>query len=124
MFYGSAQVFYVKDLITSVDFYCDVLGFKCPKLWGNPPSFAMPQRDNVIVMLSQQADLSLIRPKINIWEHYFWVRDATALFNELKEKGAVITQELTVKEEYGNLEFIIQDPDGYTLAFGQDYEIK
>ena len=118
-FYGSAPVLYVKDLHRSLDFYCDTLGFDRPDLWGDPPDFAMPKREDMIVMLSQQKDHTLIQPKKNIWDIYFWVRDARQLYYSFKEKGAVITQELMLKEAYKNLEFIVQDPDGYTIAFGQ-----
>lgn len=118
--FGSAPVFYVKDLIQSVKFYVDVLGFQQPKLWGDPPGFAMPDRDGMVVMLSRQDDRALIRPKEKIWDMYFWVRDAKSLYEEFKANGAKFTQELTYQELYGNEEFILEDPDGYTLAFGQE----
>ena len=120
MFYGSAPVLFVKDLMTSLDYYCDVLGFRRPKLWGDPPNFAMPKRENMILMLSQPKDAARIHPKADIWDVYFWVEDARKLFEEFREKGAMVHREPEFKEGYGNLEFLIQDPDGYTLAFGQE----
>lgn len=120
MFHGSAPVLFVKDLSRSLDFYCDVLGFERPNLWGDPPAFAMPKREGMIVMLSQQSDAAKILPKGEIWDVYFWVRDAKALFESINKKGITIHQEPIHKEHYGNLEFIIQDPDGYLLAFGQE----
>lgn len=120
MFYGSAPVLFVRDLKRSLNYYCDILGFKRPQLWGDPPSFAMPSREDMILMLSRQDDESKIQPKQDIWDIYFWVKDVQALFDSFKEKGAIIQQTPVFKELYGNLEFIIKDPDGYTLAFGQE----
>lgn len=120
MFYGSAPVFFVRDLATSLDYYCDVLGFGRPYLWGDPPSFAMPRREDMILMLSQTGEIEHIRPKKVIWDAYFWVRDARELFEEFTGKGAKIIRTLEYQEHYGNLEFLIEDPDGYTLAFGQE----
>jgi catechol 2,3-dioxygenase-like lactoylglutathione lyase family enzyme len=121
--YGSAPVFFVTDLVKSVDFYVNVLGFGRPRLWGDPPAFAMPDRDGLIVMLSEQDDHSEIRPKENIWDMYFWVRDAKALLEEFAANGVTVTEPLTFKEAYGNLEFTIEDPDGYALAFGQGADV-
>lgn len=117
---GSAPVLYVKDLLASIDFYSDKLGFTRPEFWGDPPGFAMPDRDGMILMLSRQDDHSQIQPKENIWDVYFWVNDAEKLSKEFKAQGVEFTQELMLKELYGNKEFIIKDPDGYTLAFGQE----
>jgi catechol 2,3-dioxygenase-like lactoylglutathione lyase family enzyme len=120
MFYGSAPVLFVKNLSVSLDYYCDVLGFSRPELWGDPPDFAMPRREKMILMLSQPDDLSLVQPKKGIWDVYFWVEDARKLYTEFTQKGARVRQEPVHRERYGNLEFIIQDPDGHTLAFGQE----
>lgn len=120
MFYGSAPVLFVKDLSVSLDYYCDVLGFARPKLWGDPPNFAMPRRENMILMLSQSDDPAMVQPKKIIWDVYFWVQDAQKLFAEFSNKGARVFREPEYQEGYGNMEFIIEDPDGYMLAFGQE----
>ena len=120
MFYGSAPVLYVSDILKSVDYYCDVLGFERPYLWDDPPAFAMPKREGMIVMLSRQDDHSQIRPKESIWDVYYWVRDAYLLFEEFEKKGAKVRHKPTHRPDYGNIEFMIEDPDGYVLAFGQE----
>ena len=48
---ASAPHFFVTDLMKSLDFYVDVLDFEKPRLWGEPPDFAMPWKDGCIVML-------------------------------------------------------------------------
>ena len=54
-----------------------------------------------------------------MWNIYFWVEDAEAFYEELKDLGATIDYELGDKD-YGCREFGIQDLDGYDIAFGQD----
>ena len=49
---ASAPHFFVTDLMKSLDFYVDVLDFEKPRLWGEPPNFAMPRKDGYIVMLN------------------------------------------------------------------------
>lgn len=114
---GSAPLFHVTNLKKSLDFYCEVLGFEQPTLWGDPPGFAMPQRDGMIIMLDQQIEAPL-HNKGN-WDAYFWVNDLHALYSEFKKKGAIFEYGVEFKKLYGNLEFALKDPDGYFLAFGQ-----
>jgi uncharacterized glyoxalase superfamily protein PhnB len=82
----------------------------------------MPQREGMIIMLNQ-SDI-IPQPNSNNWDAYFWVNDAKALYEEFKAKGLSFEYDLTLKELYGNLEFALQDPDGYTLAFGQEVQNK
>ena len=114
---GSAPQFFVTDLARSLDFYCDVLGFERPRLWGDPPFFAMPQRDGHIVMLNQND--AAPRNNGGQWDAYFWVDDAGALSEEFAAKGAVFLYGPELKD-YGCFEFALHDPDGYVLAFAHE----
>jgi uncharacterized glyoxalase superfamily protein PhnB len=73
-------------------------------------------------MLAKADDPSQITPYWKIvhqmWNAYFWVEDAKALYDELVAAGAKIDYGLGVKP-YGILEFGIQDLDGHDIGFGQ-----
>ncbi|MDT7832351.1 VOC family protein [Flavobacteriaceae bacterium S356] len=116
---GSAPLFFVTDIHKSVDYYCNVLGFTNTGLWGDPAFFSMPRRDNMIVML-QETESKQVNNNEKSWDAYFWVEDADALFTEFTDKGVIIDYPPEHKEAYGCYEFAIKDPDGYTLAFGQE----
>ena len=122
---GSAPYFVVSDLAASLDYYCDALGFNRPPPWGEPPTFAMPDRDGLIFMLKQVEDSSNIQPnrtRDGYWDAYIWVRDAKALYAEFEAKGAEFAYGLTIQDEYNNIELAVYDPDGYFIAFGQGLE--
>jgi uncharacterized glyoxalase superfamily protein PhnB len=91
---GIAPYFLVRDVVKAAEYYRDVLGFSYSRFWGEPPCFCMPQRDGVIIMLSQVTDPSLIRPnsaaREETWDAYVWVKDADALYHEFKQRGAQI----------------------------------
>ena len=126
-FLGIAPYFFVKDVQKSVAYYRDVLGFSCNKIWGEPPCFAMPNRDGLIIMLSQpEAGCGEIRPNgaSDAWDAYIWVVDADVLFDEFKSKGVIVHYEPKDQLYYGNREFAIEDPDGYVIAFAHDIESK
>jgi catechol 2,3-dioxygenase-like lactoylglutathione lyase family enzyme len=122
---GTAPYFVVSDLLASVRYYHEVLGFDLPRLWGEPPNFAMPARDGFIFMLMQADEEALVttnRDESGHWNAYVWIRDADALFAEFVERGAQIAYEPQIMAEYDMKEFAVLDPDGHVIAFGQHYE--
>lgn len=123
---GTAPCFFVKDIQRSVAYYRDVLGFATNRIWGEPPCFAMPQRDGFTIMLSQAEDPLIVRPNgsLDAWDAYVWVLDADALFEEFTSKGVLVGCPPQDQLYYGNREFTVKDPDGYVLAFAHDIESK
>ncbi len=122
---GTAPYFVVSALAASLDYYCDILGFRRPPLWGEPPTFAMPDRDGFIFMLKQVKNSDNIQPnrtRGGYWDAYIWVQDAEALYAEFAANGAEFAYGLTIQDEYNNKEFAVYDPDGYFIAFGQGLE--
>ena len=124
---GSAPILLVKNVVASADYYRDKVGFTYERIWGEPPSFCILWRDNYHLMLSQVEDLKSIVPHYEVvekmWNVYFWVNDADAMYEELNGRGVKIDYELC-DQPYGCREFGIQDLDGYDIAFGQDIEVS
>lgn len=122
---GVSPVLLVRDVTAAANYYRDKLGFSYDRLWGDPPDFCMPERDGCVVMLSQAPTEADLTPHWQIvdkmWNAYFWVDDAEALYDEYQRSGAIIDYELHLKP-YGMKEFGVQDLDGHDLAFGQSVE--
>lgn len=118
---GSAQIFLVKDVNKSADYYRDKMGFECTLL-GEPTQFCIAARDNQHLMLAQADDSgnAVAKAKVidDMWHTYFWVDDIDALYVELDQRGVIIDYGLHVAN-YGVKEFGIKDIDGYEIAFGQ-----
>jgi len=119
---GSAPILLVKDVVAAANYWRDQVGFSYERFWGDPPGFCILNRDGRHLMLSQVKDASDIRPHWQIveqmWNVYFWVDDAKALYEELVQRGAKIDYGLE-RKFYNCLEFGIQDLDGHDIAFGQ-----
>lgn len=118
---AGAAVLLVKNAALAVEHYRDKLGFQCVDLFGDPPEFAILQRDDCFLMLAQVAAGKSIIPNWELREKtcsvYFWVRDADALCEELKNRGAHIDYG-PCTQPYGCREFGVQDLDGHDIAFG------
>lgn len=119
---GSAPFLKVKNIHIALDYYCDVLGFSRPQIWGDDADFAMPQRDGFIVMLSRSEEETTHQTKHDddTWDAYFWVDDAETLFESFKGRGAIIEYGPCV-QIYEMKEFAVRDKDGHILAFGQHW---
>ncbi len=53
-----------------------------------------------------------------MWDVYFWVDDAEAIYAEFQASGAIIDYTLYVAP-HGVKEFGVQDLDDHDIAFGQ-----
>ncbi len=118
-----APVLLVRDLGASVAFWRDRAGFETERVFGDPPTFAMPTRGGVTVMLAQAPAGS--EPPLPNWkvagatnQMYLWTDDAASLYEELRGRGAPIDFTL-YDTPWGTREFGIQDPDEHDIAFGQ-----
>ncbi len=119
---SSAPVLLVQDVIKAANYYRDCMGFAYDRFYGDPPGFVILNRDGLYLMLKQVGPEVAIVPHWqvaqNLWNAYFWVSNADALFAELVGRGAKIDYGLC-NQDYGCREFGIQDIDGYDIGFGQ-----
>ena len=119
---ASAPVLLVKDVIASAAYFRDKLGFSEQNLYGEPINFAIIRRDGLTVMLAQLDEGKTSTPYWQIvdkmWNIYFWVDDAEALYAEFIASGAEIDYTLYTTP-WGIKEFGIQDLDDHDIGFGQ-----
>ena len=125
-FYSIAPYLIVDDIVQSAEFYRDKLGFHFNRYWGEPPCFVIVRRDNASIMLKSIGSTGHSRPNHRLssdspWDAYIKVKDARALYEELRSRGVKITREIE-DTEYGCRDFDVEDNSGYILCFGQDLE--
>jgi predicted lactoylglutathione lyase len=117
-----SPVLLVRDVVKAAEYFRDKLGFSFPRYWGEPPAFCIPQREGVFVMLNQVAAGDEFEPNAAYdgrFDVYFNVRDADALHDEFKARGADIVCPPS-DEPYMMREFQVRDVDGHLLAFAHD----
>ncbi len=107
------------DVAASVAFYRDQLGFVA-HTWGEPPSFAIASRGTVTLGLAAVHAGDTLQVKQN-WAAYIYVADADALYAQLLQRGVQIPEAPTL-QPWGCRDFVLHDPDGHLLCFGQDMD--
>ena len=116
--------FIVKNLQTSINYYCDRLGFQLD--FQGPdggPFWAGVSRDGIGIMLKAVAPEVLPCPNHTRHEWgpldaLIYSMDPDALFDEFNRRGASFVTTLSFIEE-GLWGFVIADADGYRLSFFQ-----
>jgi catechol 2,3-dioxygenase-like lactoylglutathione lyase family enzyme len=101
------------DVAAAVAYYRDVLGFRINY---QQDDLGVMDRDAVTVLL-----IARTARHTGIGSAYFYVADADALHAELTAKRANVQGE-PVSHPWGLRDFIVLDPDGNELRFGQPFE--
>ncbi len=113
---GAATLFVVQDVLRSVAYYRDALGFHTEFTYGEPTFYAGVERDDVVIHL-QAADRTKRMPghgAVNIF-----VTDVDALYQAFKSRSARILKE-PKDYPYGMRDFDVNDLDGNQLCFGME----
>ena len=113
---AAAPVFVVDDVLRSIDYYRNALGFRIEFTHGEPAAYAGVERDNVAVHLQAARDS---KRKAGQSAIYVFVADVDALHRELKSRGAKIANEPR-DYPYGMRDFDVHDLDGNALCFGME----
>jgi predicted enzyme related to lactoylglutathione lyase len=118
-----APCFVVDDIVATADFYRDKLGFRYERFWGEPPCFTMLRQHGAILMLSQPVTATHMHPNRlpdpdeSVWDAYFWIDNADALYAKCHANGVKIVRPIC-DQEYGMRDFDIEDCNGFRLCFG------
>lgn len=118
---GTAPLLIVSDLQRSIDFYCNKLGFVDPSVYGEPPCFAMLNRDGFDLMLSVPGNGQRARPNgpAGVWDVYMRIANVAMEAAALKAAGVAL-ERAPEDTFYQMREMEVLDPDGYRWCFGQD----
>ncbi|MBR0827259.1 VOC family protein [Bradyrhizobium manausense] len=114
MMVGSAAVFAVADMETSVSYYRDVLGFDVTFQYGEPIYYTCLCRDEVALHLNASTSTTRLPGHGSLC---VFVRDVDGLYAELVARGAR-TLKAPQTYAYGMRDFDVLDPDGNQLVFG------
>ncbi|MEL6925310.1 MAG: VOC family protein, partial [Bacteroidota bacterium] len=110
-----ATILPAHDFQASLDFYTKLLGFDCTFQWGTPLSYAVLKREGVSIHLTLR-DQPVQAPE-NV-SCYIFCEDVAALFETFRESGVPFFEQLNTTD-YGMKEFVVKDPNGLRIAFGE-----
>jgi uncharacterized glyoxalase superfamily protein PhnB len=109
---GLAAVLHVKDMQTSVAFYRDSLGFAVSFSWEDPPRYVCLCRDGVAIHLNSYV------PPDGTAHVCIFCTGIDALYAKFVASGVNMAEPIK-NQSYGMRDFVVTDPDGHRLVFGQ-----
>ena len=111
----------VADLRRTITFYCDELGFRCVRTFGNPdPAWCHLERDGIALMFNQPPadELRDVPARAKDFQvFYCYADDVRGLHAQWTAKSLPVTP--LRETDYQMQEFELRDPDGYWLWFGE-----
>ena len=113
LYYQAAPLLLVPEVARTADYYRRVLGFVSDPE-GTSPEYSVVWRDHAAVHFAR-GDRAPVGIRI-----FFWVKDVERVHAEVSENGARVTVPLETRS-YGIRDFSIEDCNGVTLVFGQDW---
>jgi uncharacterized glyoxalase superfamily protein PhnB len=121
---GVIPLLQVSHMMDTLAYYQDILGFTLDFAWpsSEDPKWVRVSRESVSFMLTIDLGTSsgqFIAEKGNGVVLYVIVDDVEALYAELVAREALIVQD--VHEFGGRKQFSIADPNGYVIAFSQEF---
>lgn len=114
----------VRDIVRTVDFYADVLGFE-RRMISDDESFAIVVHGEAALHFVKTDDKDALRATANNISVYLWVRAIDELYAQLAEKLTPLPNgrvRAPFDQPYGMREFHVKDPDGCLLMFGESVD--
>ena len=103
----------VKNVIETVEYWHDVLGFSNKWTWGEPPNHGGVNWQGVFIQFSQQPKLASASQGNSI---FIRVKDAAAFYRFHQNKNADMAEPLENKP-WGLAAYTIRDLNGYYITF-------
>ena len=120
----TSPVFLVADVAATISWYRENLGFDGLPFPEQPPYFfGIMTRDGVEIML-QQLD-GYEKPDVyerregGVWNVYVRMEGVRKLYEQVSQRPGVTLLEPLCEQEYGQIEFVIRDPNGYAIVFAE-----
>ena len=121
-FHGVVPVFLVDDVEAAAQYYRDILGFEVDFGWGDDASYGRVVRDDAIIDFVRAEPVGSRNSIASSGaargsDALIVVSDVEEVYVELQERGATVIERLAPRE-YGMLDCMIEDPNGYRLTIG------
>lgn len=112
-FHTTVPILYSNDVLKSLEYYTEVLGFDCKWDWGQPPTFGGVSKDGVQIFFCEKE-----QGNPGTWLSIM-MDDVDEYYEKIKAKGAII---LSPPESmsWGIREMLVQDHDGHCIRFGHN----
>lgn len=107
------------DVLATVQYYVDVLGFEEHFIYGDPPVYAGLERNDVLLYVTKDDRLATALVDANLHpEVFLWVSQIDSVYAEHQRRGARFIEEISDRP-WDARQYVVMDPNGYHLKIAQ-----
>jgi catechol 2,3-dioxygenase-like lactoylglutathione lyase family enzyme len=115
-FSSAVPVIATADVLATVRYFEQTLGFKQQWLWGYPPIYAGVRAGRALLYIILDPVLaSTIKERRLSPDIFLWIDDIDAVYSQHLAANAEITEDLTTRP-WGVRQYVVRDPNGYLLS--------
>lgn len=123
-----SPVWLVDDIPAACAYYTNHLGFDLVAMMGEPAQYAILARDGVTISFNKPNEAGArnqvggLDEAARFADAYIAVTDVLGWYNHLNAIAEVVIEDEPKRYDYGMVDFVVIDPNGYKLCFGQTTE--
>ena len=121
-FSSAVPVIATSDVLGTVRYFEQTLGFKQQWIWGDPPVYSGVRAGGALLYVTHDPELaSTIRERRLAPDIVLWVSDIDSVYAHHRATRANITEELTARP-WGVRQYVVREPNGYLLKVAESQE--
>jgi uncharacterized glyoxalase superfamily protein PhnB len=121
-FSSAVPVIATYDVLGTIRYFEQTLGFKQQWIWGDPPVYAGIRAGGALLYVTHDPDLaSTIKERRLSPDIFLWVNDIDSVYAHHRASHADITEELTSRP-WGVRQYVVREPNGYLLKVAESQE--
>jgi catechol 2,3-dioxygenase-like lactoylglutathione lyase family enzyme len=123
-FSSAVPVIATSDVLGTVRYFEQTLGFRQQWIWGDPPVYAGIRAGGALLYLTHDPELATtIRERRLAPDIFLWVSDIDSVYAHHRASRADITEELSVRP-WGVRQYVVREPNGYRLKVAESQEAE
>jgi catechol 2,3-dioxygenase-like lactoylglutathione lyase family enzyme len=118
-FSSAVPVIATSDVLGTVRYFEQTLGFQQQWIWGDPPVYAGIRAGGALLYLTHDPELATtIRERRLAPDIFLWVSDIDSVYAHHRASRADIIEELSVRP-WGVRQYVVREPNGYLLKVAE-----
>jgi GNAT superfamily N-acetyltransferase/uncharacterized glyoxalase superfamily protein PhnB len=118
LFFQVEPVLAVQDIVGTITYWHEVLGFPGKWTWGNPPNHGGVNWQKVFVQFTLEPELALLSKGNSIWIR---MQHIETLYQFHQQRNAAIIYPLA-NQPWGMAQYTVRDNNGYFIHFAEPAE--
>jgi len=119
---AAVPVISTSNVIETVRYFEQTLGFDQQWIWGDPPVYAGVKAGGAMLYITHDPDTAnAIRERGLTPDIFLWVTDIDSVYDQHRANDADIVEQLTPRA-WGARQYVIREPNGYRLKVAEPYE--